>query len=135
MNKYKHLIKIGIAKPLSTVEFHNKEKAPLKRMVLVEKKKINEKGLKIVVHVINKATKKNRNYCELHRHNYDEINLILSEKKGKLIYRIQIEDEVYIVKSPASVYIPKGLRHSANVISGEGIFVADIFMSPYKAFK
>ena len=121
-------------KPLDSVMFHGKEKAPLKRYVMVEKRKINEKGLRVVVHVIKKAVKKKRDYCELHRHDYDEVNLILSEK-GKLVYRIQLEDEVYIVKSPASVYIPKGIRHSANVVSGEGIYVADIFVEPYRAFK
>ena len=132
--RYSHLIKAGIAKPLETIVFHHKEKAPLKRFVMLEKKKIKEKGLRIVVHIIKKAVKKARYYCEVHRHDYDEINLILSEK-GKLLYRIQLEDEVYIVKSPASIYIPKGVRHSANVISGEGIFVADIFVEPYKAYK
>ncbi len=134
MKKYSHLINRGIVKSLQSVAFHNKEKAPIKRLEMLEKKKINQKGVKIVVHVIKKVPKKVRNYTELHRHKYDEINLILSEK-GELVYRIQIEDEVYIVKSPASVYIPKGLRHSANVLSGEGIFVADIFVSPYEAFK
>ena len=134
MKRYKHLIRGGIVKSLETVAFHGGEKAPLKRIVMIDKKKINEKGVRIVVHIIKKTPKKIRDYCELHRHKYDEINLILSEK-GKLIYRIQIENEVYIVKSPASVFIPKGIKHSANVLSGEGIFVADIFVSPYKAFK
>ncbi|MBI2628558.1 2-isopropylmalate synthase [Candidatus Pacearchaeota archaeon] len=134
MKKYSYLINKGVAKPLQNVAFHNKEKAPLKRWEMFEKRKINQKGVKITAHIIKKIPKKFRNYTELHKHKYDEINLILSER-GKLVYRIQIEDEVYIVKSPASVYIPKGLRHSANVLSGEGIFVADIFVSPYEAFK
>lgn len=134
MKKYSYLIKKGAIKPLQTVAFHNKEKAPVKRFEMLEEKHLNAKGVKIVVHVIKPLPKKLRQYCELHRHKYDEINLILSEK-GKLVYLIQIEEEKFIVKSPASVYIPKGLKHSANVISGEGIFVANIFVSPYKAYK
>lgn len=132
--KYSHLIRKGVIKPIEMVKFHDKEKAPLKRLVMIEKRKINEKGVRIVVHLIKNAKKKIRKYCDLHRHHYDEINLILSEK-GNLVYRIQLDNEIYIVKSPASIYIPKGVKHSANVISGEGIFVADIFVEPYHAYN
>ena len=42
----------------------------------------------------------------LHKHNADEINLIISEN-SKLKYEIQLNDEVYTVSSPSTVFIPK----------------------------
>lgn len=51
----------------------------------------------------------------------DEVNILVS--KSHLLYRISLDDEVYEVKAPATVWIPSGLRHSSNVIEGEGFFI------------
>ena len=61
--------------------------------------------------------------------------MILSEEGEELVYRITIEDEEYFVKSPATVFIPKGLRHTANVVSGKGTFVFILSQGKYKAKK
>ncbi len=132
MKKYSKYITKGVISPLNGVQFHGK--APLKRLLMLEKNKIKEKGIRIVVHSINKLPKKIPSYCELHKHDYDEINLILSEDNS-LLYKIQLEDEVYKVKSPATVYIPAGIKHSSEVIAGKGQLVAIIFMGKYKAKK
>jgi len=130
----KKYIKRGVISSLSNVAFHNKAKSPLKRIFMLSEPDIKEHGVRIVVHQIKKLPKKVKEYCELHVHQYDEINLILSES-GKLVYSIQLGDEVFKVVSPAAIYIPAGLKHSANVISGKGLFVADIFTNKYKAYK
>lgn len=129
---YKKYIKKGVVSSIENVAFHNKSKAPLKRIFLLSEPNIHEHGVRVVVHEIKKVPKNVPEYCELHTHKYDEINLILSET-GKLVYRIQLGDEVFTVTSPAAVYIPSGLKHSANVIKGKGLFVADIFTDKYKA--
>ena len=72
-----------------------------------------------------------RKYCEPHRHDVDEINILLSQ--GHLLYDIRLGDERYEVEAPASVYIPAGLVHSANVIEGSGFFVAVIASARYEA--
>ena len=41
-----------------------------------------------------------------------------------LIYDIVLGDARYEVHGPASVFIPAGLPHSANVRAGTGFFVA-----------
>jgi quercetin dioxygenase-like cupin family protein len=64
-------------------------------------------------------------------HDCNEINLILSEK-NKLTYKIQLGNEVYQVSSPATIFIPKGLKHSAEVVSGKGIFICLILKGKYK---
>ena len=78
----------------------------------------------IAVHFVN-VSKDLPKYSKLHKHNHDEINLILSED-SILTYEIQLEDESYEVTSPSTIFIPKGIKHSAQAISGKGIFVCMI---------
>jgi len=130
MKKYQKFIKKGVNEPLSKVPFHGK--APIKRLSMLSKKLIPKSNTHIAVHFINSKSKKIRDYSELHKHNFDELNLILSES-GKLTYEIQMEDEIYKVSSPSTVFIPKGIKHKAKVISGKGIFVCIILSSNYKS--
>ena len=122
MKRYQKFIKKGVNEPLSKVPFHTK--APIKRLSMLSKKLIPKSSTHIAVHFVH-SKKKMPEYSILHKHPHDEINLILSEN-GKLTYEIQLEDEVYKVTSPSTVFIPKGVNHKAKVISGKGIFVCII---------
>ncbi len=88
----------------------------------------------IAVHLVDASRKKIPEYSKLHKHNSDEINLILSEK-GKLTYEIQLEDEIYKVSAPCTIFIPKGTRHKARALSGKGIFLCIIKSNNYKSSK
>ena len=122
MKRYQKFIKKGVNESLSKVPFHRK--APIKRLSMLSKKLIPKSSTHIAVHFVN-SKKKIPEYSVLHKHSHDEINLILSER-GKITYEIQFEDEFYKVTSPSTVFIPKGVRHKARVISGKGIFVCII---------
>ena len=129
LKKYQNLIKKGINESLEKIPFH--KKAPIKRLSMLSKSIIPESNTHIAVHFVD-ASKKLPEYSQLHKHNHDEINLILSES-SKLKYQIQIEDESYTVTSPSTIFIPKGLRHSAQAISGKGIFVCVILSDKYSS--
>ena len=122
MKRYQKFIKKGVNEPLSKVPFHSK--APIKRLSMLSKKLIPKSSTHVAVHFVN-SKKKIPEYSVLHKHPHDEINLILSDN-GKLTYEVHLEDEVYKVTSPSTVFIPKGVRHKARVISGKGIFVCII---------
>ena len=132
MNRYKKFIKKGINEPLSTVEFHTF--APIKRVSMLSKKIIPKSDTHIAIHVIDSAQKNMLDYSLLHKHNTDEINLIISDN-DKLKYEIQMDDETYKITSPSTVFIPKGVRHKAKFISGKGIFVCIILSGKYKSSK
>ena len=132
MKRYQKFIKKGVNEPLSKVPFHGK--APIKRLSMLSKKLIPKSNTHIAVHFINPKSKKIPDYSILHKHNFDELNLILSESE-KLTYEIQMEDEIYKVSSPSTVFIPKGIKHKAKVISGKGIFVCIILSLNYKSVK
>lgn len=129
MEKYKKFIKRGITESLDKVPFH--KKAPIRRLSMLNKFLIPESNTHIAVHFID-ASKKLPQYSQLHQHNYDEINLILSEH-SKLTYEIQLDHEKYVVSSPSTIFIPKGLQHSAQALSGSGIFVCIILSSKYSS--
>jgi hypothetical protein len=129
MRKYQNLIKKGVNEPLQKVPFH--KKAPIKRLSMLNKKIIPQSDTHIAVHFVD-AAKKLPEYSSPHKHNKDEINLILSED-SKLKYRIDLEDETYTVTSPCTIFIPKGLNHSAQAISGKGIFVCIILSNRYSS--
>jgi len=132
VNRYRKFIKKGINEPLSKIPFHTK--APIKRLSMLSKKIIPKSDTHIAIHLINSNQKKFPEYSLLHKHNADEINLIVSDN-GKLKYEVQLEDEIYKVSSPSTVFIPKGVRHRAKVISGKGMFVCIILSDKYKSSK
>lgn len=134
MKKYQKYITKGIVQNLSNIPFHNLSNAPLKRLLMMDKKSVPESNSYISIHIINNLPKKISPYCELHNHGCDEINLIISEDK-ELIYKIQLENETYKVISPSTIFIPKGIKHKAEVLSGKGIFVSILLNGTYSATK
>jgi mannose-6-phosphate isomerase-like protein (cupin superfamily) len=128
MQNHRKYIKRGAVQPIETVPSHHK--APIRRLLMLNKDLVRESKIHVAVHFIQNLPKKVPPYGDPHRHDYDEINLVLSTN-GKLVYRVQLDEEVFRVTSPSTVYIPKGLRHCANVISGTGLFVV-IAMTPNK---
>lgn len=132
MNRYKKFIKKGVSEQISKIPFHNY--APMKRLSMLSKKQLPSSNTHVAIHFVNGNHKKMSEYSMLHKHNADEINLIVSEN-SKLKYEIQMDDETYKVTSPSTVFIPKGVRHNAKFISGKGIFVCIILSGKYKSSK
>ena len=132
MKKFQKYIKKGITEPMSKIPFHGE--APINRILMLDKTSVPESNAHIAVHFIKNLPKKIPKYSELHKHTCNEVNLILSED-SKLVYRIQFENEVYRVTSPATIFIPKGIKHSAEVLSGKGIFVCIVLTGDYKASR
>ena len=132
MNRYKKFIKKGVSEQISKIPFHNY--APIKRLSMLSKKRFPSSNTHVAVHFVNGNHKKMSEYSMLHKHNADEINLIVSEN-SKLKYEIQMDDETYKVTSPSTVFIPKGVKHKAKFISGKGIFVCIILSGKYKSSK
>jgi mannose-6-phosphate isomerase-like protein (cupin superfamily) len=128
VQKYKKYITKGIPESLSKVPFH--KKAPIKRISMLNKKTMPESNIHAAVHFVDIMDKKISKYSVLHKHDADEVNIILSEN-DKLVYEIQLDDEIYKVNSPVTIFIPKGVKHRADVISGRGFFVCLILSDKY----
>jgi hypothetical protein len=127
--KFSKYIVQGKIEPIHKIPYHTK--APIRRLSMAGKTLLPSARTHLAVHFVDATKRKIPEYTRFHKHNYDEINLIISEK-SKLVYKIEIENESYTVTSPATVFIPKNTLHKANVISGKGIFVCMIKSSKYR---
>ncbi|GAC54123.1 hypothetical protein [Gordonia amicalis] len=125
------LISRGEISPLKDVPFHGASEAPVTRRVLAGGDLFPEAEKRVVAHEMRAVSAGNRDYCEPHVHDCPEINILLS--LDHLVYEITLGDESYVVEAPASIYIPAGLVHSANVIEGSGFFIAIIETADYVA--
>jgi hypothetical protein len=129
--KHASLISPGLVQPLHHVPFHKNGIAPLTRRVLAGADVLPEVRKHLVAHELREVSPGSRIYCEPHVHDCTEINILLS--MSRLVYEIQLADETYIVEAPATIYIPAGLIHSANVIEGTGFFLAMLDTDNYVA--
>jgi hypothetical protein len=76
----------------------------------------------LAVHEISPVVLPPKEYTQLHVHeDHDEINIILSRKN--LLYKIQVGEQEYIAGNNSSIWIPRGVMHSANVLQGAGYFI------------
>ncbi|MEA3353800.1 MAG: 2-isopropylmalate synthase [Campylobacterota bacterium] len=89
----------------------------------------------VSVHKIKDIKDFPKQYVESHKHDNDELNLILADDGKELVYNIEIDGEVNEVKSPSFIWIPKGKSHSANVVRGSGTFICIILQEEYKAYS
>ena len=129
--RHSALISPGLVQPLHHVPFHANGVAPLTRRVLAGADVHPLLKKHVVTHELRNVSASNRTYCEPHVHDCAELNILLS--MGHLSYEIRLEDELYVVEAPATIYIPAGMVHSANVIEGTGFFLAVIETANYAA--
>jgi hypothetical protein len=129
--QHQNLITSGLVQPLDTVRFHTQANTPLVRRLMSGAAVLPQAQQHIAVHEIRGAESEVRGYCEPHQHECAETNLLLSWER--LVFRITLGDEVHIVEAPATIYIPPGLLHSANVMEGSGFFIAILGRSDYES--
>jgi len=126
--KHKGLITEGIEQSLELVKFHNA--SPFTRRLMSGKLLNDNSKMHIAVHEIkNRLPREVRKYSIPHAHNCNEWNLILSF--DYLLFEIMLDNEIYQVQSPASIYIPPSLVHYANVIEGQGFYIAFLDCNDY----
>jgi hypothetical protein len=130
-NKHSALISTGLVQALHHVPFHSNGIAPLTRRVMAGADVLPQIKKHVVAHELREVSTGFRAYSEPHVHDCMEINMLLS--MSRLVYEIRLGDEVYIVEAPATIYIPAGLIHSANVIEGTGFFLAMLDTANYGA--
>lgn len=116
-NLYEKLIYKNENSPLSSIPFH-------KDIAFIQRFFSEEFPMHLAIHKITGAHGLTEDYTEPHTHeDEDEINIIIGEE-GELEYRIQLGEKEYVVQSNSSIWIPAGVKHSANVLKGSGYFIA-----------
>ena len=115
---------LSFSQGLEISEFPYHSKFPFLRKVFVGREVFNDGNIHIAVHFIQNANNINKKYSILHSHDVDEYNIILNlNDKDEFVYLIKTDKNEYEVTAPQSIFIPKGVRHSAEVIKGSGLFI------------
>ena len=72
-------------------------------------------------------------HVEPHRHHCDSLFLFLGNKPGceGLEVEVELEEDVFTLKSPAAVLIPSGRLHKYRILSGAGIYVNHVLSGSY----
>lgn len=109
--------------PLSTVPYHSDVEG-------IERYFSDLFPVHMAIHEVDRQHQVEANYTSLHKHDVAEINIIVGN--SELQYKIGLEDEEFVVGPNTGIWIPAGVRHSANLIKGEGYYIAirlDMHMS------
>lgn len=114
-----HLISPGLLCDPKDLPLH--DAGPPTRWLMAGTEIHPESQTHVAVHRVSGLQRESRTYCDVHEHAVAELNLILPITS--LTYEIVLGDERYDVEGPASIFIPAGLPHSANVKAGSGFFV------------
>jgi mannose-6-phosphate isomerase-like protein (cupin superfamily) len=101
--------------PLDNVPYHNNTEAITRYFAA-------NFPVHLAVHEVSEVSAAPPDYTQPHVHyDSDEINIIISTEK--LVYKILLGTNEYTVGSNSSVWIPRGMLHSANVLKGSGFFI------------
>jgi hypothetical protein len=78
--------------------------------------------VRVVVRHIESIPPDYQPHTDLHYHDRDELFIFVSEEKGGLEAEVTLGDEVYRVKSPVTVLLPKEVPHKYALKKGHGFF-------------
>lgn len=120
----KNCIVVGVSEGLSQVP-HHRDIQGIERVLLLSARLLPGAPIHVAGHLVGKSLASHGGqhweYAEAHKHEFDEVNIVWSET-GELLYRIEIDGEVFEVRSPSAVFVPAGATHRAEAVSGQGSF-------------
>lgn len=122
--EYSKYIQKAEVRKTSELKHHN-DLGPGRRYVFLDHIKIPRTTIYAIVRSASNITRNQPMYVEDHAHSVDSCFLFMGEEKDLkgLTAEIFLEDERYIVESPAAVFIPKEVRHSYRLIDGSGKYI------------
>lgn len=103
-----------------------------KRWVFLDSHLKEDANVYVAVREINNAENL-PSHVDLHRHNCESLFLFIGNKKNLegLTCEVVLEEEKYLVDSPASVFIPVGITHTYRIVNGGGYFINIILSGKY----
>lgn len=119
----------GRIEPLANVPFHHD--GPLTRWLMAGAALHPGFECHIAIHQFSDVEPARRDYCEVHVHEYDEVNVF--HTNSSLRVDVRLGENTIQVDAPATVFIPAGTPHAANVASGTGFMVAILLDGEFRA--
>jgi hypothetical protein len=119
----------GRVEPLERVPFHHE--GPLTRWIMANAAMHPGLNCYIAVHEFSNVAPAHRDYCEVHVHDFDEINVFHST--SHLRVSVTLGHESIEIEAPATIVVPAGTPHAANVIEGSGQMIAILMQGTFEA--
>ncbi|MFW9779460.1 MAG: hypothetical protein ACFFE8_11450 [Candidatus Heimdallarchaeota archaeon] len=94
-------------------------------MVLLDDSLFSGAGVRITTRIVRGVVDEPEDYVELHTHEVDQVFIYLGEagNESSLEVEFRFEEEVYRIKSPTTVFVPKGVAHTQKIIRGSGRYI------------
>ncbi|MEM3759889.1 MAG: hypothetical protein QXZ02_02105 [Candidatus Bathyarchaeia archaeon] len=108
----------------SSTELKKHLEGPGKRYVFSDHKNNPEGKIYAIVRVV-KNVDNSSPHVEIHSHDVDSLWMFIGDGEGLtgLQVEVTLEDKKYILNSPASVYIPAGVKHTYRFLKGSGKYI------------
>jgi len=90
---------------------------------------VPEADLNVFVHYIDVKNPPGPDYVEIHAH---EVSQAYVFPTPEMTFEVTLGDEVYIVETPATVFIPPRLKHTVKIIRGAGFEVSIVRNEKYE---
>jgi hypothetical protein len=129
LRQKKPIVVSGHVEPLSNVPFH--KDGPLTRWIMASAALNPELEHYVAIHQFSEVPAGERHYCDVHVHDYDELNIF--HTTSSLRVDLTLGTETIQIEAPATVFIPAGTPHAANVNAGTGLMVAILFDGVFQA--
>jgi 2-isopropylmalate synthase len=94
-------------------------------MVLLDDTLFSGAGVRMTTRIVKGVVDEPEDYVELHSHEVDQIFIYLgdADNEESLEVEFRFEEEVYRIKSPTTVFVPKGIPHTQKIIRGSGRYI------------
>ena len=115
VKRYAHCIVENQVQPASSIPFHLNVPG-------VQRWTAPAFPLHVAIHQVTEVQDLPDDLVQPHRHAVPEVNILMSPTDS-LEYKIQLDDELYFVRAPCTIWVPAGVLHAANVVRGSGYFV------------
>lgn len=120
---------------ISATELRHHRAGPGKRYVLVDNRFVPGAGQYCIARHIPQLDDYGPGHVDTHVHHCDSLFVFLGEEEGYagLSVEVTLGDEVFLVRSPASVFIPAGVAHGYRVVGGAGTYLNHVLAGDYNS--
>lgn len=108
----------------SSTELKKHTSGPGKRYVFADHNNNPTGNIYTILRTV-KNVKNPPQHIEIHRHDCDSLWMFVGNKKDLTGLKIEVflGNKIYKLNSPASIYIPQGVRHTYRFIEGSGNYI------------
>jgi len=90
---------------------------------------VQDADLNVFIHHIDVKNPPGPDYVEMHAH---EVSQAYVFPTPGITFEVTLDDEVYTVDSPATVFIPPRLKHTVKIVKGSGFEVSIVRNEKYE---